>query len=196
MALINSKKMQRKIFIKNMVCPRCVEAVRKILEDLQFEIIDLKLGRVILDKAITDAQKKILQENLAKQGFELLDDKYTQLINQIKSIIIQEIHYQKEYTPVNFSTLLAEKLHYDYAYLSRLFSSIENRTIENFIIAQKIEKAKELLTYKELTLAEIAFQMNYSSAAHLSAQFKKVTGISPTTFKKENQPKRQFLDEV
>ncbi len=117
-------------------------------------------------------------------------------LNEIKSIIIEEIHYKEALPLVNFSTLLAEKLHYDYAYLSRLFSTVESRTIEKFIVAQKIEKVKELLTYNEMTLSKIAFQMNYSSAAYLSSQFKKVTGMSPSAFKNLQDGNRQFLDEV
>lgn len=188
--------MQQEIFIKNMVCPRCIQAVYKVSGNLGLEIVDLKLGKMTLAKPISNNQIQRLRENLAEQGFELLDDKQAQIINQIKSIIIREIHYQKENMILNFSTFLAEKLHYDYSYLSRLFSAVESRTIENFVIAQKVERVKELLTYKELTLTEIAFQMNYSSVAHLSAQFKKVTGMSPTAFKKLRKPKRQFLDKI
>ena len=184
------------IIIKNMVCPRCIESVRQVFQDLEIEVIEIQLGAVSTPKKINATQKKLLQSKLAEKGFELLDDKNTKLINEIKSIIIHEIHYQKEASPVNFSDLLSSKLNYDYAYLSRLFSSVEGRTIERFVLAQKIEKAKELLTYDELTLSEIAFQMHYSSTAHLSAQFKKTTGMSPSAFKKLQSQKRQFLDDI
>jgi AraC-like DNA-binding protein len=163
---------------------------------MEVEVVNIQLGRVTTFKTISTNQKKILQTKLSEKGFELLDDKNTQLINEIKSIIIHEIHYQTEAAPINFSNLLADKLNYNYAYLSRLFSSVEGRTIERFILSQKIEKVKELLTYDELTLSEIAFQMHYSSSAHLSAQFRKRTGMSPSAFKKLQNQERQFLDEV
>lgn len=179
-----------------MVCPRCIRAVRQLFVDLDLAILSIDLGRVILPEKLKDPQKLILENQLIELGFELLDDKQAQLINEIKSIIIQEVHHKSEPSPINYSTLLSEKLHFEYGYLSRLFSSVEGRTIEKFIIAQKIEKVKELLTYREMTLSEIAFQMNYSSSAHLSAQFKKVTGMSPTAFKEAIHFHRQSLDEV
>lgn len=179
-----------------MVCPRCVEAVKQEFDTLDIEIVDIELGRVTIAKKLIEEQKKALESNLAKRGFELLDDKQTKIINEIKSIIIKEIHHKNELALVNFSTLLSEQLYYDYSYLSRLFSSVEGRTIEKFILAQKIEKVKELLAYNELTLSEIAFQMNYSSSAHLSSQFKKITGLSPSAFKKLHVHKRKSLDEI
>lgn len=188
--------MNKDIIIKNMVCPRCIESVQGVFHELDLAITDIALGKVVLTETIKPNQKEKLKIQLATKGFELLDDKQSQIINEIKSIIIQEIHHNKELSLVNFSTLLAQKLHYDYAYLSRLFSSVEGRTVEKFIMSQKIEKVKELMTYKEMTLSEIAFNMNYSSYAHLSAQFKKVTGMSPSTFKNLQEGKRQFLDEV
>ena len=163
-----------------MVCPRCIAAVRQVFTDMGLTILLIELGKVVVANDIEVLQKEKLEERLSALGFELLDDKNTQLINNIKSIVVQKIHYEEETPTVNFSTLLSEKLNYDYAYLSRLFSSVEGRTIEKFIMVQKIEKVKELLSYKEMTLSEIAYQMNYSSSAHLSNQFKKVTGMSPT----------------
>jgi len=190
------KNMRETFIIKNMVCPRCIAAVRQIFTNMGLSILLIELGKVVVSNAIDASQKKILKERLSALGFELLDDKHAQLINSIKSIIVQEIHYENEAPMVNFSTLLSEKLHYDYAYLSRLFSSVEGRTIEKFIMVQKIEKVKELLSYKEMTLSEIAFQMNYSSSAHLSNQFKKVTGMSPTEFKKLQKQDRHSIDDV
>ena len=184
------------IIIKNMVCPRCVDAVKKIFEETKVSIRNIQLGKVQTEKEVTIEQKQQLQERLAIQGFKLLDNKQTQLINEIKSIIIQQIHYSEEPLVVNFSTLLKEKMSYDYAYLSRLFSSVEGRTIEKFILAQKVEKIKELLTYQELSLSEIAFQLNYSSAAHLSSQFKKLTGMTPSKFKQLQQQERRSLDKI
>jgi len=179
-----------------MVCPRCIESVRQVFKSIAIDVTAIQLGKVTTHKTISQEQKGELKKQLNKHGFELLDDKNTQLINQIKSIIIEEIHHKKEASQINFSTLLAKQLHYDYAYLSRLFSSVEGRTIERFILSQKIEKVKELLTYGELTLSEIAYQMHYSSPAHLSSQFKKITGMSPSAFRKMQNQERQFLDDI
>lgn len=192
----NPSSMHQSLIIKNMVCPRCIEAVKAVFSELSIPTSNVVLGSVHIDTNLNATEKETLKTKLAARGFELLDDKQTQLINEIKSVIVNEIHYQKEAAAFNFSTLLSQKLNYDYAYLSRLFSSVEGRTIERFVMAQKIEKVKELLMYDELTLSQIAFQMHYSSTAHLSAQFKKVTGMSPTAFKKLQQPERSFLDEV
>jgi AraC-like DNA-binding protein len=188
--------MNQNIIIKNMVCPRCIEAVRLAFQELSIPFSDISLGRVNTPLQLTTDQRQGLKNKLAEKGFELLNDKQSRLINEIKSLIIQEIHYGEEINPLNFSTLIAEKTNYDYSYLSRLFSSVEGRTIENFVLAQKIEKVKELLTYGELTVSEIAFQMNYSSAAHLSSQFRKVTGMSPSAFRKLQDQGRQSLDDV
>jgi len=182
--------------VKNMVCPRCIESVREVFTDLGLTVMSVTLGNVVVDAQITMEQKEVLRRRLWERGFELLDDKRTQLINQIKAIVIREIHHQDTRAAVNLSTLLASELHYDYAHLSRLFSAVEGRTIEQFVIAQKVEKIKELLTYGELTLSEIAFQMQYSSAAHLSSQFKKVTGMSPSEFKKLQRQERHSLHEI
>ena len=182
--------------VKNMVCPRCIESVQSVFEELNLVVTTIELGKVTLKETFNSNQKQELKTRLKAKGFELLADKQTQIINEIKSIIIEEIHYKEALPLVNFSTILAEKLHYDYAYLSRLFSTVEGRTIEKFIVAQKIEKVKELLTYNEMTLTKIAFQMNYSSVAYLSSQFKKITGMSPSAFKNLQNGKRQFLDEI
>jgi len=179
-----------------MVCPRCILAVKQAFQDLEIPIIAIELGKVTIEKELSAQQKKRLSQNLLIKGFERLDDKQTQIINEVKSIIIQQIHYSNEPLVVNFSTLLTEKMPYDYAYLSRLFSSVEGRTIEKFILAQKVEKVKELLAYQELSLSEIAFQLNYSSSAHLSSQFKKVTGMTPSKFKQLQQQERRSLDKI
>jgi AraC-like DNA-binding protein len=177
-----------------MVCQRCIQSVKQLLDELSLEPAEITLGAVVLAKEINLEQRNVFADKLKEQGFELLDDRNTQLINQIKSIIIDEIHHSKEALLQNFSTVLSERLHYDYSYLSRLFSSVEGRTIEKFILAQKIEKVKELLSYNELTLSEIALEMHYSSTSHLSAQFKKITGMSPSEFKKLQEHNRQSLD--
>ena len=179
-----------------MVCPRCITAVQQAVEEVGLSIVDIQLGKVNIKENASPEQKQLLKEQLAKKGFQLLDDKHSQLINAIKSIIIQEVHHKKVLSPVNFSTLLSEQLHSDYFYLSRLFSSVEGQTIERYILTQKIEKVKELLTYDEMTIAEIAYQLHYSSPAHLSTQFKKITGMSPSAFKKLQHQERRFLDEI
>lgn len=179
-----------------MVCPRCIALVSQIFNGLELMFVEVQLGKVILKNKISSKQKEQLKEQLAAKGFQLLDDKHSQLINRIKSIIIQQVHYEEAPSLLNFSSLLSEQLNFDYTYLSRLFSSVEGQTIERYILAQKIEKVKELLTYDEMTIAEIAYQLHYSSPAHLSSQFKKMTGMSPSTFKKGQNQERKFLDKL
>lgn len=180
--------------IKNMVCPRCIMAVERVFDELQIPVKSVRLGEVVTDEPVTGKQKEELDQKLQPLGFEVLESGKSALISKIKSLIIQQIHYPEEPLKVNFSTYLAEKLHHDYSYLSRLFSSIESVTIEKFITHQKIEKVKELLFYDELTLSEISYKLDYSSVAHLSAQFKKETGMTPTAFKKQNRPDHSLLD--
>lgn len=186
--------MSYKIHIKNMVCPRCIETVDRIFHDLNIKTISVKLGEVVIKVPLNKKQIELLPIRLANKGFELLEDKKAKLIGKIKSLIVNKIHYSKEAIEVSFSTYLSNKLNHDYSYLSRLFSSVEGITIEKFVLSQKIEKVKELLFYDELTLSEIAFQLNYSSVAHLSSQFKKETGMTPTEFKKQRKPGHRSLD--
>lgn len=182
------------LHIKNMVCPRCIMAVEGVFEKLEIPVQHIKLGEVVLAQPLAADKQPELKQELSKLGFELLERGKSALISQIKSLIIQQIHYTDEALEVNFSTYLSEKLNHDYSYLSRLFSATEGTTIEKFITAQKIEKVKELLFYNELTLSEISHRLNYSSVAHLSAQFKKETGMTPTAFKKLNEPRHDSLD--
>ncbi len=184
------------IIIKNMVCPRCITAVQDIFVRLKIPIISVELGTVEIQENLKPYQQNLLKLALIEKGFELLESKETKLINQIKSIVIEQIHYIVEAPQVNFSTLLSDQLRHDYSYLSRLFSAIEGKTIEQFIIIQKIEKAKELLSYGEMTLAEIAHRLHYSSSAYLSSQFKKITGMSPTIFRNLQDKNRKSLDEL
>jgi AraC-like DNA-binding protein len=170
--------------------------VQAILANQGLAAMEVSLGQIILTRELTPKEKDVLGDHLRKIGLNLLDDRKTQLINQIKGIIINEIHHRDDSALQNLSTILSDKLHYDYSYLSRLFSSVEGRTIEKFVLSQKTEKVKELLIYNELTLSEIAFRMHYSSTAHLSAQFKKVTGMSPSEFKKLQHQSRKSLDEL
>ncbi|MFV0392088.1 MAG: helix-turn-helix domain-containing protein [Paludibacteraceae bacterium] len=185
-----------KIYIKNMVCNRCIMVVKNELENIGFNITTIDLGVVELDRDISHDEKTTIDKHLQMYGFELIDDKKSHLIEQIKSLIIDLVHYRSNEIKTNLSDLLSDKLHHDYGYLSNLFSEVEGTTIEKYYIAQKIEKVKELLVYDELSLSEIAFQLNYSSVAHLSNQFKKVTGLTPSYFKNVKADKRKPLDEV
>ncbi|WP_281635336.1 helix-turn-helix domain-containing protein [Flavobacterium marginilacus] len=185
-----------KLYIKNMVCNRCIATVKNELEKLRHHPLNITLGEVLLEKEITEKEKEILSQHLQNLGFELIDDKKSRIIGQIKSSIIEIVHHQKSDIKTNLSDYLSNKLHHDYTYLSNLFSETEGITIEKYFIAQKIEKVKELLVYDELSLSEIAVKMNYSSVAYLSNQFKKVTGLTPTYFKNIKENKRRPLDEL
>lgn len=184
------------IHVKNMVCPRCIHAVISVLQNLKIEFQEVKLGKVTFTQPIEKKSLSLLNDQLTAIGFELLEPGRSSLISKIKTLIVQQIHYNKEPLKENFSTYLAEKLHHEYSYLSRLFSSVEGITIEKYIARQKIEKVKELLFYNEQTLSEIAFQMDYSSTAYLSTQFKKETGMTPTQFKDMHQPGHRHLDSI
>lgn len=185
-----------KLYIRNMVCNRCKMAVKNILDDLQLQAQTIELGEVTLQQPTTEEQIKLLDTRLQELGFDIIDDRKSQLIERIKNIIVREVHYTGEQKTVNLSQQLAGELHHDYNYLSTLFSEVTGTTIEKYQIAQKIERVKELLTYGELTLSQIAWEMGYSSVAHLSNQFKKVTGFTPSHFKSIGEQKRRPLDEV
>jgi AraC-like DNA-binding protein len=185
-----------KLYIRNMVCNRCIMVVQSELEKLGHKPIRVALGEVTLEQDITENEKKLLDERLQSLGFAIIDDKKSQLIEKIKNLIIELVHQQNSHLKTNLSDWLSNHLHHDYTYMTNLFTEVEGTTIEKFFIAQKIEKVKELLVYDELTLSEIAFQLNYSSVAHLSSQFKKVTGLTPSHFKKIREEKRKPLDEV
>ena len=183
-----------KLYIKNMVCGRCEMAVKTELEKMQIPILSMQLGEVENAINLKESEKQPLAENLKVLGFELLDDKISQTTERIKNQTIDLVHYQSEKLKINLSTYLAEDLKQDYSTLSNLFSEIEGSTIEHYFIAQKIEKVKELLLYNELTLGEIALKLNYSSVAHLSNQFKKVTGFTPSHFKNFDAVQRKQID--
>ncbi|MGF7023648.1 helix-turn-helix domain-containing protein [Sphingobacterium sp. HSC-15S19] len=184
------------IFIKNMVCDRCIMVVQNELEKLGLDAKNIKLGEVILSKEITSLEKENLSKTLEPLGFEVIDDKKGRIIEKIKNIIIDLVHHQDSDVKTNLSDVLSDKLHHDYNYLSNLFSEVEGTTIEKYFIAQKVEKVKELLVYDELSLSEIANRLNYSSVAYLSNQFKKVTGLTPSHFKQIKKDKRKPLDKV
>ena len=174
-----------KLMIKNMVSLRCKMIVRSTLEELNLKPINVDLGEAeIQEEELTDVQLGELKKGLLSFGLELLEDKKAILIEKIKTIIIEMIHYSEEPPILNFSSFLSQKLNYEYNYLSNLFSEVKGTTIEHYIIAHKIERAKELLIYNELTITQIAEKLHYSNVAHLSNQFKKVTGLTPTFFKK------------
>ena len=157
--------------------------VKDELEKLGLHHTVVDLGEVEITETLSQPQRQQLALGLKRSGLELMDDKKAILIERIKNVIIESIHYSDEALKINFSNHLSEKLDYDYTYLSNLFSEVESSTIEHFVIKHKIERAKELLIYDELTLTEIAFKLHYSSVAHLSNQFKKITGLTPTFFK-------------
>ena len=179
-----------------MVSIRCKMVVKAELRRLGLHFVTVNLGEIDILEDITDEQRESLKKALKLSGLELMDDKRAILIERIKAVIIEMIHYTDELPKVNFSCYLSKKLNYDYTYLSNLFSETEGTTIEHFIINHKIERVKELILYDELNFSEIAEKLHYSSVAHLSHQFKKVTGLTPTFFKSLKIKKRQTLDNM
>lgn len=185
-----------KLFIKYMVCIRCKMVVKSELEKLGLVYTKVDLGEANIRDQITPEQRALLKTALMKSGLELMDDHKAILIERIKAVIVEMVHYAEEAPKTNFSDYLSEKLHYDYTYLANLFSETTGITIQNYIIAHKIERVKELLLYDELTLTEISYRLNYSSVAHLSNQFRKVTGLTPTFFKQLKNKRRNTLNNV
>jgi len=182
-----------KIFIKNMVSLRCKLLVKSELEKLGIAYKHVELGEADLEALLSNEQQQTLKAVLAKSGLELMDDKKAMLVEKVKEVIIEMVHYADEFPETHFSDFLSKKLKHNYKYLSNLFSEVKGTTIEHFIIIHKIEKVKELIIYDELSLTEIAYKMNYSSVAHLSNQFKKVTGLTPTFFRKMKNYRRSSL---
>lgn len=185
-----------KLYIKNMVCSRCKWVVKSELEKLGLQPHTVELGEVDFHGQVSDKQKEQIAEHLKLFGFELIDDKKSRTIDKIKTLIIDLVHNKNNAITTNLSDYLVSHLLQDYNTLSNLFSEVENTTIEKFFIHIKIEKVKELLIYDEMNLSEIAFMLNYSSIAHLSNQFKKITGFSPTYFKQLKDKKRQQIDDL
>ena len=179
-----------------MVSIRCKMIVKSELAKLGLNYSMVDLGEANTIEDVTDAQRNELRISLMKSGLELMDDKKSILIEKIKNVIVELVHYTEENLKVNFSEFLSEKLDYDYTYLSNLFSEVQGTTIEKYIIYHRIERVKELIVYDELNLSEIAFKMHYSSVAHLSNQFKKITGLTPSHFKKLKQKKRKNLENI
>lgn len=176
-----------------MVSMRCKLAVKAELEKLNIPFGIIELGEVAVADSLTEKQYDDLKRGLLRTGLELMDDKKTQLIEKIKTIVIEMIHYSEEPLKINFSVFLSEQLTCEYTYLSQLFSQATGTTIEQYIITQKIERAKELLLYNEFNLTEISYILNYSSVAHLSSQFKKITGLTPTFFKYLKKDKHKIM---
>jgi len=179
-----------------MVCIRCKMLVKDELTKLGLHYTVVELGEAEILEKISKEQHDLFQVALLKSGLELLDDKKSILIQQIKNVIIELVHYSEEPLTINFSHFLSQKLNHDYTYLANLFSEVQGITIEKFLITHKIERVKELLVYNELNLTEIAYRMHYSSVAHLSTQFKKVTGLTPSHFKQLKTKRRSMLEDL
>ena len=186
-----------KLFVKNMVCDRCIKVVMERLNELSIPFTEIELGKVTLEQDITTDQASAIQKALEQEGFELLTGTDAQVIEQVKQLILDHI-YGRQVKPegINFSDHLAKSIGVNYFNLSKLFSSMEGITIEKFVIYQKVERVKELLTYDQQNLSQIAFELGYSSTAHLSRQFKSVTGLTPSTFKKTGGQGRKPLDRI
>ena len=182
--------------IKHMVCPRCIQSVVQLLEQLEIAQTEVSLGQVKLPQPLTPPQQTALEAGLKKLGFELLEDREQQLVNQIKSLLIDWVHYQPSSSSLNLSERLSQALHRDYSSLSKTFSQRQGTTIEQYWMQQRLERAKELLSYGEQAVGQIALDLGYSSTAHFSNQFKKYMGCSPTAYQKHPQQDRRFLDAI
>jgi len=185
-----------KLYIKYMVSTRCKMVVKDELKKMGLHFIVVDLGEVDIMENLSSEQREQLKKELLVSGLELMDDKRAVLIEKIKNVIIEMVHYSDELPKVNYSDYISEKLNHDYTYLSNIFSEVKGITIQQFIIEHKIERAKELLLYDELNLTEISYKLNYSSVAHLSNQFKKVTGLSPSHFKQLKDKRRSPIEDV
>ena len=185
-----------KLYIKYMVSNRCILAVKKILKDSGLHFIIVDLGEIDIMENISGERFENFRIALSDQGFELMDNARAILIEKIITIIIQMVHHTDEMIKINFSEYLTEKLNHDYNYMSKIFSEVKGITIQQFIIVHKVEKIKELLLYGELNLTEISYRLNYSSVSHLSNQFRKVTGLSPSDFKHLKRKRRSSLEDI
>ncbi|RKS02748.1 AraC-like DNA-binding protein [Flavobacterium sp. 102] len=185
-----------KLYIKYMVSNRCKMMVKDELKKLGLHFIIVDLGVVEIMETISPEKRELLKANLIDSGLELMDDKRAILIEKVKNVIIEMIHHSEEPIKVTFSEYLSEKLNQNYTYLANLFSEVQGTTIEQFMILHKVERIKELIIYDELNITEIAWKMNYSSVAHLSTQFKKVTGLSPSHFKLLKDKRRNPIEEL
>ena len=185
-----------KLYIKYMVSVRCKMMVKDELKKLGLHFIVVDLGEVEIMEDLSPEQREELRLALLRSGLELMDDRKAVLIEKVKNLIIEMVHYADELPKVNYSDYIAEKLNHDYTYLSNIFSEVKGITIQQFIIVHKIERIKELIIYDELNITEIAWKMNYSSVAHLSNQFKKVTGLTPSHFKQLKDKRRTPIEDI
>ena len=185
-----------KLYIKHMVSNRCKTAVKEELKKTGLHFIVVELGEVEIMEDISTEQREEIKAALLLTGLELMDDKRSILIEKIKNAVIEMIHHSSEQMKTNFSAYLSEKLNHNYTYLANLFSEVQGTTIEQFIISHKIERIKELIIYGDMNITEIAWEMNYSSVAHLSNQFKKATGLSPSHFKNLKDKRRNPIEEI
>lgn len=184
------------LYIKNMVCDRCISAVRQALDKLGLAPISVKLGTAKVKGKLDAGMREAIRLSLEKEGFKLLEDKQQQTVEKIKNAIIELVHYNEKQQTVNLSSYISTKLHADYSSLSKLFSECTRMTIEKYFVLQRVERVKELLFYGEMSVSEIAMKMNYSSVAYLSTQFKSVTGITPSQFKAMNTKELKQLDKI
>lgn len=184
------------LYIRFMVSLRCKMMVKEELKKLGLLYVFVDLGTIEIIGDITEEQRRQLKTNLLKSGLELVEDKTSILIERIKNVVIEMIHYDEELPKVNLSDFISEKIGYDYTYLSNIFSEVKGITLQHYIIKHRIEKVKEMLLYDELTLTEISYRMQYSSVAHLSNQFKKVTGLTPSFYKQLKRKRRGNLENL
>ncbi|CAN5443577.1 hypothetical protein BH10BAC2_BH10BAC2_36450 [soil metagenome] len=191
-----TKTTQLKLYIKYMVSIRCKMVVKEAFKKLNLHYATINLGEVDVLENITTDQRQQLKAILLKAGLELMDDRKAILIEKIKNVIVEMVHYADELPKTNFSAFLSEKLKFDYTYLANIFSETQGTTIEHYIILHKIEKVKELIIYDELNLTEIAYKLHYSGVAHLSSQFKKITGLTPSYFKSLKRKKLILLEDL
>ncbi len=189
-------KSQYKLTVKNMVCPRCISSVEEILKKSEIDYTDVSLGEIMLPSELSQSQRNSLDEELRKVGFELIETRINQLVANIKVQVLDYINKPPEGAKKNLSAHITASIPYDYSYLSDLFSSIEGKSIEQFYITHRIEKVKEYLVYDQLSLTEIAYRSGFSSVHHLSAQFRKVTGLTPSRFRKIGLDKRRSIDSI
>ncbi|MFN3588770.1 MAG: helix-turn-helix domain-containing protein [Spirosomataceae bacterium] len=185
-----------KLYIKYMVSTRCKMMVKDALKKLGLHFIMVELGVIDVLEELSYEQKEALRAMLSNAGLELMDDKKAMLIEKIKNVIVEMVHYSDELPKTNFSDFISKKLNYDYTYLANLFSEVQGTTIEQYIISHKIERIKELIVYGEMNITEIAHSMNYSSVAHLSSQFKKSTGLTPSHFKQLKHKRRVPIEKI
>jgi AraC family transcriptional regulator len=185
------------VHIKNMVCPRCILAVKNLLTEMGLHPVSVELGVAELEEEnLSETQDKQLNKRLADLGFDRIEDRNKQLIDKIKTLVISKVHHDSLQQGFNWSKWITDNVYHDYRFLSHLFSGLEGITIEQFIIKQKIEKVKELIAYRQMNFSEISYALGYSSPAHMTNQFRKITGMTPGDFKKLRNPGRNAIDNV